>query len=135
VLAGVVELPKEASVALSAVHAARRAAINHIVPLCWAVKSTQRRGVTYALTSPFYLNWNPSRSIELGLREWRVRSLLAEAPKEQRRDQNPPSEFRAALRAGSEDLASKLKVARKRVKDQETALHLKDLQFELEDGR
>lgn len=62
-------------------------------------------------------------------------SLISGAAKDQRRDQNPPSEFRAALRAGIEDLASKVKAARKRVKDQETALHLKDLLFELEHGR
>ena len=59
-------------------------------------------------------------------------SPLAGTAKDQRRDQNAPSEFRAALRVGIEDLASKLKAARKRVKDDETALHLKDLLFELE---
>ena len=65
----------------------------------------------------------------------RVSSLLAGAAKDQRRDQNAPSEFRAALRVGVEDLASKVKAARKRVKDDETSLHLKDLLFELEHGR
>jgi hypothetical protein len=55
-----------------------------------------------------------------------------ESGKDQRRDQNAPSEFRGALRAGIEDLASKLKAARKRVKDDETALHLSDLLVELQ---
>jgi hypothetical protein len=64
-----------------------------------------------------------------------VSSPLAEAGKDQRREPNAPSEFRAALRAGIEDLVSKVKAARKRVKDDETALHLKDLLFELERGR
>jgi hypothetical protein len=59
---------------------------------------------------------------------------LADGAKEQRRDQNAPSEFRAALRAGVADLASMVKAARKRVKDEETSLHLNDLLFELERG-
>ena len=91
--------------------------------------------VTNELESPFYLDWNPSRSIDSAQRERRVLSLLAGAAKDQRRDQNAPSEFRAALRVGMEDLASKVKAARKRVKDDETSLHLKDLLFELERGR
>jgi hypothetical protein len=85
--------------------------------------------------NPSYLDWNPSRSIDSAQRERRVLSLLAGAAKDQRRDQNAPSEFRAALRAGMQDLASKVKAARKRVKDEETALHLKDLLSELERGR
>jgi hypothetical protein len=60
---------------------------------------------------------------------------LAEAAQTQRRDPNAPSEFRAALRFGMQDLASTLKAAGKRVKDDETSLHLKDLLSELERGR
>jgi hypothetical protein len=91
--------------------------------------------VTNELASPFYLDWNPSQSIHPTQRERHVSSLLAGAAKDQRREQNAPSKFRAALRAGMQDLASKVKAARKRAKDQETALHLKDLLFELEHGR
>jgi hypothetical protein len=91
--------------------------------------------VTNELASAFLLDWNPSQSIHPAQRERHVSSLLAGAAKDQRREQNAPSEFRAALRAGMQDLASKLKAARKRVKDEETALHLKDLLSELERGR
>ncbi len=91
--------------------------------------------VTNELESAFYLDWNPSRSIQSAQRERRVSSLPAEAGKDQRREQTAPSEFRAALRVGMEDLASKVKAARKRVTDDETSLHLKDLLFELEPGR
>jgi hypothetical protein len=56
--------------------------------------------------NPSYLDWNPSRSIDSAQRERRVLSLLAGAAKDQRGDQNAPSEFRAALRVGMEDLAS-----------------------------
>ena len=91
--------------------------------------------VTSELESAFDLDWNPSRTIPSEQRERRVSSLLVGAAKDQRRDQNAPSEFRAALRAGMADLASTLKAARKRVKDDETSLHLKDLMFELERGR
>jgi hypothetical protein len=91
--------------------------------------------VTNELESAFHLDWNPSRSIDSAQRERRVLSLLAGAAKDQRGDQNAPSEFRAALRVGMEDLASQVKAARKRVKDDETSLHLKDLLFELERGR
>jgi hypothetical protein len=60
---------------------------------------------------------------------------LAEAAQSQRRDANSPSEFRAALRFGMQDLAATLKAAGKRVKDDETSLHLKDLLSELDRGR
>jgi hypothetical protein len=91
--------------------------------------------VTNELESAFDLDWNPSRSIYSTQRERHVSSPLAGAGKDQRREPNAPSEFRAALRAGIEDLVSKVKAARKRVKDDETALHVKDLLFELERGR
>ena len=39
------------------------------------------------------------------------------------------------VRVGMEDLASKAKAVRQRVKDDETSLHLKDPLFELERGR
>jgi len=91
--------------------------------------------VTNELESAFDLDWNPSRSIDSAHRERRASSPLAAAAKDQRREQNAPSEFRAALRAGMEDLASKVKAARTRVKDEETAMHLKDLLSELERGR
>ena len=87
------------------------------------------------LQSAFDLDWNPSRSIHSAQHERRVSSPLAGIAKDQRREQNGPSEFRAALRVGMEDLASKVKAARKRVKDDETSLHLKDLSLELERGR
>ena len=79
------------------------------------------------------LDWNPSRMVPSERPKRRLSSLCW--PKNMRREQNAPSEFRAALRIGMEDLASKLKAARKRVKDDETSLHLKDLLFELERGR
>jgi hypothetical protein len=91
--------------------------------------------VTNELGSAFDLDWDPSRSIYSAARERRVSSLLARAAKDQRREPNAPSEFRAALRVGMEDLTAKVKAARKRVKDDETALHLKDLLFELEHAR
>jgi hypothetical protein len=91
--------------------------------------------VSNELASAFHLDWNPSQSIPPTQRERHVSSPLAGAAKDQRREQNAPSEFRAALRAGMQDLASKVKAARKRVQDEETALHLKDLLFELEHGR
>jgi hypothetical protein len=69
--------------------------------------------VTNELASPFYLDWNPSQSTDPAPRGRRVSSLLSAAAKDQRREQNAPSEFRAALRAGMEDLASKVKAARK----------------------
>jgi hypothetical protein len=78
--------------------------------------------------SASYLDWNPQR-------ERRVSPLLAGVSKDQRREQNAPSEYRAALRVGIELLASKVEAARKRVKDHETSLHLKDLLFELERSR
>jgi hypothetical protein len=64
-----------------------------------------------------------------------VSSILTEIAKDQRREQNAPTEFRAALRIGVEQLISKIKAARRRVKDAETSLHLKDLLFELERPR
>lgn len=90
---------------------------------------------TDGLESVFYPDWDPSRSIPSTRRERRVSSQPAGAAKDQRREQNAPSEFRAALRVGIEELASKVKAARKRVKDAETSLHLKDLLFALERGR
>ena len=60
---------------------------------------------------------------------------LADAAQTLLRDPNSPSEFRAALRFGVQDLASRLKKAGKRVKDAETSLHLTDLLSELERGR
>ncbi|MEO8628014.1 MAG: zinc-dependent metalloprotease [Betaproteobacteria bacterium] len=80
-------------------------------------------------------DWNLVPSSYSVQHERRMSSPVAGAAKDQRREQNAASEFRAALRAGTEDLASKVKAARKRVKDDETALHLKDLLFELERGR
>ena len=91
--------------------------------------------VTNELESAFDPDWNRSRIISSVQRERRVSSLPAAAAKVQRREQNAPGEFRAALRAGVEDLASKVKAARKRVKDDETSLHLKDLLFEIDRGR
>jgi hypothetical protein len=89
---------------------------------------------TSELESPFDLDWNPSRITHSAPPERRLSPLLAEAAKDQRRAQNAPSEFRAALRVGIEDLAAKIKAARKRVKDDETSLHMKDLLYELERG-
>ncbi len=86
------------------------------------------------LDAVFRLDWKPLRSYP-AQREAGVALPLAEAGKDQRRDQNAPSEFRAALRAGMQELALKVKAAGKRIKDDETSLHLKDLLFELEHGR
>ena len=80
-----------------------------------------------------YLDWKPPPS-HSALLQAGVSFLLTEAGKDQRRDQNAPSEFRAALRSGMQELALKVKAAGKRVKDDETSLHLKDLLFELDRG-
>jgi hypothetical protein len=80
------------------------------------------------------LDWKPLPS-HSAQREAGVPFLLAEAGKDQRRNQNAPSEFRAALRSGMQELALKVKSTGKRVKDDETSLHLKDLLFELDRGR
>ena len=77
----------------------------------------------------FYLDWNRSQYIHTAQRARRVSSLLAGAAKDQRREQNVPSVFRAALRVCMEDLAAKVKSARKRVKDDETSV------LEVERGR
>ena len=53
---------------------------------------------------------------------------------QQQAESSVPSEFRAALRQGMAELASKVKAARERVRDEETALHLMDLLLELERG-
>jgi hypothetical protein len=106
----------------------------YVRPLVGRVRGEEQRPprVTNELESAFYLDWNPSRSIDSAQRERRALSPLAAAAKDQRREQNAPSEFRAALRVGMEDLASKIRAARKRVKDDETSLHLRDLLSELE---
>ena len=80
------------------------------------------------------LDWKPPQS-HSARHDAGVPFPFAEATREQRRDQNAPSEFRAALRAGVQDLALKIKTAAKRVKDDETALHLSDLLFELNRAR
>jgi hypothetical protein len=85
--------------------------------------------------SAFDFDWIPSRSIYSAQPERGVSSLLAEAGKDQRREQNAPTEFRAALRIGVEQLISKIKTTHQRVRDAETSLHLKDLLFELERPR
>ena len=81
-----------------------------------------------------YPDWG-SLQLNRTRREATSSLALAEAAQTQRRDPSAPSEFRAALRFGMQDLASKLKAAGKRVKDDETSLHLKDLLSELERGR
>ena len=91
--------------------------------------------VSGALESASYFYGNPSRDISSAQQEPGVSTPITESAKDPRRDQNVPSEFRAAMRAGIEDLASKLKAARKRVTDDETSLHLYDLLVELQRGR
>lgn len=90
------------------------------------------RGPSNEMESSFYLDaesplkgnrFEPTR---------RLSSPLAELAQRQLRDTSGPSEFRAALHFGIEDLAARISAARKKVKDAETALHLKDLAFELE---
>jgi hypothetical protein len=103
-----------------------------IGPMTGEEQRTPRAINDAASASAFDFDWNPSRGIHSGQRERGVSSPLAEAAKDQRREQSAPSEFRAALRNGIKELASQIKSARERVKDDETSLHLKDLLSELE---
>jgi len=86
-----------------------------------------------ALESAFNFYGNSLRDTSSAQQE---RSIpVTESTKDPRRDQNVPSEFRAAMRGGIEDLALKLKAARKRVTDDETSLHLSDILVELQRSR
>jgi hypothetical protein len=80
--------------------------------------------------TPDYLDWMPSQR-HPARRDASVPVPLGEPATEQHKDPNAPSEFRAALRFGMQNLASKFKTAGKRTKDDETSLHLSDLLFEL----
>ena len=85
--------------------------------------------------SSFDLDWNPSPRLPQRLDERGESSSIAATAKDRRREPNGPSEFRGALRAGMEELAARIKAAQRRVKDDETSLHLADLLSELEHGR
>jgi Met-zincin len=91
--------------------------------------------VTSDQPSSLDLDWNSSRSLFQVLEERRESSSMTGATKDQRAGSTRPSEFRATVRAGIDDLASKIKAALKRVKDDETSLHLSDVLSELEHGR
>ena len=61
-----------------------------------------------------------------------VTSSLAETGRQYQSASGRPSEFRAALRVGVNQLSAKLEKGAKKVRDPETAAHLKDLRAELE---
>lgn len=63
-----------------------------------------------------------------------LNSPLVEAARQFKKAKGRPSEFRAALREGIADLALRVDRARKRVKDMDTAAHLRDLRSELDKG-
>ncbi|HMK21359.1 MAG TPA: hypothetical protein VK466_03445, partial [Terriglobales bacterium] len=59
-------------------------------------------------------------------------SPLAETAQQYRAAKGRPSEFRAALRRGVNDLAARIDAAMAKVRDMDTAAHLKDLRAELD---
>jgi uncharacterized protein DUF4953/uncharacterized protein DUF5117/uncharacterized protein DUF5118 len=59
-------------------------------------------------------------------------SPLAETAQQYKSAKGRPSEFRAALRRGVKDLAARIDAAIAKVKDADTAAHLKDLRVELD---
>jgi Met-zincin/Domain of unknown function (DUF5117)/Domain of unknown function (DUF5118) len=59
-------------------------------------------------------------------------SPLAETAQQYKAAKGRPSEFRAALRRGVRDLAARIDAAIARVRDADTAAHLKDLRVELD---
>ena len=61
-----------------------------------------------------------------------VTSSLAETGRQYQSAPGRPSEFRAALRLGVNQLSAKLEKGAKKVRDPETAAHLKDLRAELD---
>jgi hypothetical protein len=59
-------------------------------------------------------------------------SPLAETAQQYKSAKGRPSEFRAALRRGVKDLATRIDAALAKVRDVDTAAHLKDLRAELD---
>jgi len=59
-------------------------------------------------------------------------SPLAETAQQYKGAKGRPSEFRAALRRGVGDLAARIDAAMAKVRDADTAAHLKDLRVELD---
>src|SRR5207249_3477917 len=59
-------------------------------------------------------------------------SPLAETAQQYKAAKGRPSEFRAALRRGVSDLAKRIDAAMAKVRDLDTAAHLKDLRVELD---
>jgi hypothetical protein len=59
-------------------------------------------------------------------------SPLAETAQQYKSAKGRPSEFRAALRRGVKDLAARIDAAMAKVRDVDTAAHLKDLRVELD---
>jgi hypothetical protein len=89
------------------------------------------RGASNELEESFYLSMDSQLRTDQSTRPRRLSSPLAQLAQRQLREANGPSEFRATLRFGIEDLSARINTARKKVKDVQTALHLKDLVFEL----
>jgi len=77
----------------------------------------------------------PGHTLQSTRARRRDQSLPAGRSMPQQAESSVPSEFRAALRQGIAELAAKMKAARERVRDEETALHLRDLLLELERGK
>jgi Met-zincin/Domain of unknown function (DUF5117) len=101
-----------------------------------ASKEDQRAlGVATDQPSLFDLDSKSSRRGFPGQDQRRESSSTARPAEDRRSAPNEPSEFRGAVRAGMQDLASRIKVAQRRVKDDETSLHLADVLAELERGR
>ena len=75
-----------------------------------------------------------SGSLLAGHSQWSNRSLsspLADVARQYRVDRSSPSEFRSALRSGVAHLYGKIDESLKRVKDPETASHLRDIRSQL----
>jgi len=92
-------------------------------------------GVATDQPSLFDLDSESSRGRFLEQVQRNESSSIARPAEDKRPAPNEPSEFRGAVRAGMQDLASRIKAAQKRVKDDETSLHLADVLTELERGR
>ena len=101
-----------------------------------AVKGEERSGsrASNALDSPLFQATEPAPTVSRAEQAAHAFPPLAELAQQQSRDTIGPSEFRAAVRFGIEDLAKRLEGARKRTKSAQTALHLRDLASELQKG-
>ena len=74
----------------------------------------------------------PGRKAMSAALAYDVSSPLTELAKQYNGSRESPSEYRASLRTGIRHLGLKITLAMKKVKDQETAAHLRDLLVDLE---